>query len=286
MKKTDETNNGFIIEPTTVAKNSITTIRYVDADGRPADTEDPDGRERYWADRIGGHLRNAAEHVIEAGRDLIDAKAELGHGKFERMVVEHLRCSLRTAEMLMKIARDPVLSNPKHASLLPAAWTTLYELQKLPPFILERKFADGSITPGLQRKDVRKLITVADVEAFTGDAPRTAAAKHKATVAPLQRLRAEINAKDGEIADLEERLSSAEAGTVSVWEALDDEAGTAEHIAHLIILAAGDDEKAVAIANAILAHFAKEESDYTIEDAPVTKRPGRPKGSKNKAAAK
>ena len=41
----------------------------------------------------------------------------------------------RTAERLIKIAKHPVLTDPTHlmSSILPTAWTTLYELSKTPP---------------------------------------------------------------------------------------------------------------------------------------------------------
>jgi hypothetical protein len=38
---------------------------------------------------------------------------------------------MRTAQMLMAVARHSVLSNTAHGRLLPPSWRTLYELTKL-----------------------------------------------------------------------------------------------------------------------------------------------------------
>ena len=38
---------------------------------------------------------------------------------------------VRTAQFLMAIAEHSILSNTKHASLLPPSWMTVYELTKL-----------------------------------------------------------------------------------------------------------------------------------------------------------
>jgi hypothetical protein len=45
----------------------------------------------------------------------------------------------RTAQRLMKISEHPVLTNTTHESHLPTSWTTLYELSKASPALLEAK---------------------------------------------------------------------------------------------------------------------------------------------------
>ncbi len=47
------------------------------------------------------------------------------------MVDGELPFGARTAQMLMKVSADECLANPKHVSLLPASWGTLYALTKL-----------------------------------------------------------------------------------------------------------------------------------------------------------
>jgi hypothetical protein len=59
--------------------------------------------------------------------------------------------------MLMKIARHPALSNPKHVSVLPASWGTLHSLARFPAEDLEALIADGKITPDIERSEVDEL---------------------------------------------------------------------------------------------------------------------------------
>ncbi len=47
------------------------------------------------------------------------------------MVRDQLPFGARAAQMLMKIASTLTLANPKHASLLPPSWGTLYDLSRL-----------------------------------------------------------------------------------------------------------------------------------------------------------
>src|SRR5262245_48313886 len=81
-------------------------------------------RERY-AEAIASVCRRAG---LAAGLLLIDAKEKLPHGDFEAMIESDLPFGPRTAERLMVVARNEVLSNPTHASLLPGTWTVLHEL--------------------------------------------------------------------------------------------------------------------------------------------------------------
>src|SRR5262245_30084031 len=89
----------------------------------PIHVEEPT-RERY-AEAIISVCRKGA---LTIGMLLIDAKAKLKHGDFEGMIEDDLPFGPRTAERLMLVARNEVLSNPTRASLLPGAWTVLHEL--------------------------------------------------------------------------------------------------------------------------------------------------------------
>src|SRR5262249_15165538 len=112
-------------------------------------------RERYAAAitsvcRLGG---------LAAGRLLIDAKEKLPHGTFEAMIESDLPFGPRTAERLMVVARNDVLSNPTHASLLPGTWTVLHELalvdEKLDaPGTLEEWIETGVVHPKIKRGEV------------------------------------------------------------------------------------------------------------------------------------
>src|SRR5690606_8102365 len=64
-----------------------------------------------------------------------------------------------TAMRLMAIADCPAISNVARAQHLPASWTTLYELSRLPEADLIDAIESGRVTPELKRSDVRKLIT-------------------------------------------------------------------------------------------------------------------------------
>ena len=71
---------------------------------------------------------------------------------------DDLKMSRRMAASLMEIARHPVISNGTHASHLPPAWTTLYDLTKVPTPRLEAKIKDGTINPQMEPADVKELL--------------------------------------------------------------------------------------------------------------------------------
>ena len=110
-----------------------------------------------WRDRICAAWQASTAAIIETGRLLITAKAQLAHGDFLAMVENDLPFRPRSAQMLMAVAQDARLTNTKHVSLLPPSWGTLYELTKLPDDVFDAKLADGTINPEMQRKDVTVL---------------------------------------------------------------------------------------------------------------------------------
>jgi hypothetical protein len=111
--------------------------------------------------RIAAAWQHTVCNVIETGRLLIEAKDDIGFGGFQEMIRRaELPFGPRTAQRLMQIAEDRVLSNTTHASYLPASWMTLYELAKLPKhgLDLEVLIEEGTIHPKMERKDVRALL--------------------------------------------------------------------------------------------------------------------------------
>lgn len=96
----------------------------------------------------------AVEGFIEAGRWLIEAKDDLQHGEFEKMVQDDLQMSPRTGRRFMEIARHPVISNRTLLSDLPPAWGALYELTKVEPAVLKAAIKDGRVNPKMERKEV------------------------------------------------------------------------------------------------------------------------------------
>jgi hypothetical protein len=113
---------------------------------------------RYWAPRINAEWRKSVESVVNVGRELIAAKQACEHGEFLRLfkgnesaVSKPVPFGERTAEMLMAIAGNAVLSNPKHASVLPQSWYTLYELTRMDDEQLVAGIKAGEITPETTR---------------------------------------------------------------------------------------------------------------------------------------
>jgi Protein of unknown function (DUF3102) len=96
------------------------------------------------------------EGIIEAGRILNEAKDALQHGQWGDMVAK-LRFSSRMAQRLMKIANNPILSNPTHVSHLPPSWSTLYRLCELPDQVLEEMLADGKLHCEITREQVNEI---------------------------------------------------------------------------------------------------------------------------------
>src|SRR5690242_16827099 len=82
---------------------------------------------------IGATYGKTVEGFVEIGRLLNQAKAELAHGEFLDMVERDLPFGPRTANKLMAIGTHATVSNKTHESHLPAAWSTLYEISRLPP---------------------------------------------------------------------------------------------------------------------------------------------------------
>ncbi len=109
---------------------------------------------KQWAEKITQRYQDSVRAILDVGRYLIQAKAELEHGEFGLMIAEDLPFSRPTAFRFMAIAQNPVLSNDAHGQHLPTSWGTLYELSKVPSAVLEEALTIGQITPDFQRKDV------------------------------------------------------------------------------------------------------------------------------------
>ncbi len=107
-----------------------------------------------WAARIVACWRASLEAILEVGRLLSAAKETLPHGEFGKMIETQLPFVPRTAQMLMAIADDPNISNPKFISHLPPNWGALYELSSL--HLNEEQFESGiekgAIRPDMDRK--------------------------------------------------------------------------------------------------------------------------------------
>jgi hypothetical protein len=106
----------------------------------------------YWTETISTAWQKTAQGIFDTGTALMRANEELDPQVFQAL---RLPFGARTKQRLMRIAENGVLAT--HVSLLPPSWGTLYELTKIPADVLLVLLEDGSIHPGLERKDVVKL---------------------------------------------------------------------------------------------------------------------------------
>ena len=118
----------------------------------------------YYAAVINSEWRKSVQGVLEVGRLLIQAKEKCEHGEFLRLfkghenaVSEPVPFSERTAERLIAVASNPVISDPTHVSDLPQSWGTLYELTKLDDETLIAGIKAGEITPETTRAQAAAL---------------------------------------------------------------------------------------------------------------------------------
>jgi hypothetical protein len=81
----------------------------------------------------------------------------LKHGEWSKLVGK-LPFGLRTAQMLMEIADNAILTKAKHVSHLPASWGTLHLLTTIEDEPLEKMLTDGTINADTERKEVEKII--------------------------------------------------------------------------------------------------------------------------------
>lgn len=104
-------------------------------------------------------VRTCTGWAIVAGKRLLSAKSQFQHGDWMSMFQRgRLNFGLRTAEMLMRIAAHPTLSNRNLYSILPPAWSVLHELSKVPAALLEREIQSGKIHPELRLAEARQIV--------------------------------------------------------------------------------------------------------------------------------
>ena len=137
-----------------------------------------------WAEKISARWHKTQQGVIEVGRLLIEAKAQLGHGSFTAMIEANLPFGARTAQNLMKIAGDPRITNAKFTSLLPASWATLHEISQLDDSEFEAGINSGLIRPDMKQGEIRaanrQALKVADEARVMGLEP--AAGKYRTLI--------------------------------------------------------------------------------------------------------
>lgn len=113
-----------------------------------------------WVVRIRSNIGATVTAIIGTGETLIECKAVLSHGQYEK-AVKASGLSPGTARKLVAIAECTAFRS--HENDLPTAWTTLYELTQWTPEALEAGLGDGRITPETERalaKDGRPVKAV------------------------------------------------------------------------------------------------------------------------------
>lgn len=120
-----------------------------------------------WSDKIITALGKSVEAIIEAGRLLIEAKADLKgrKGEFERMVEMEMpfgntpQTAMRTAQYFMAIGGCGRLAKANNCSSLPSTVRTLYELTRLDDGQWEEAKSAGLLRPDVKRAEVVAIRT-------------------------------------------------------------------------------------------------------------------------------
>jgi hypothetical protein len=120
-----------------------------------------------WTERILAAVRKQVDAIIEVGRLLTEAKADLPHGEFQRMVERDLPFNPGQARVYMRVAADPRLAKRQHAAVLPPAVGTLEILRHLSDREFERGIQAGDIHPDMSRKQAQTLLKGQQLSAFT-----------------------------------------------------------------------------------------------------------------------
>jgi hypothetical protein len=139
---------------------------------------DPNQDIKAHSTKIKGSWQRAVSSIIETGQFLIDAKNALPHGRFSKLFdkeIGNLPFGKDTAQRLMKIAGNKVLSNTAYTPLLPASWMTLVILSRATDEQLEGWLADGSVHAELEQLDALALVNPVVLPAPGKDVPNESA---------------------------------------------------------------------------------------------------------------
>ena len=122
-----------------------------------------------WRTRIEAAWQKSVSSVIEVGRLVRQAKEELGVS-FNLLETE-LPFSSTVAAFLIKIAENPVLSNPIYYARLPNSYNTLYHLTSVDEQQLVKQIESGEISPNF---------TLSRAKSLRVNAPKAGTAKQSA----------------------------------------------------------------------------------------------------------
>ena len=123
----------------------------------PAPPPDPEADE--FATKVNEAVGDGVAWFLDAGRQLIQAKAALGHGRWMAMFAAgRIQIGLRTGEMLMRVAEHRALSDSQHLAKLPPSLTTLDVLAGGTVEVIEAGIHAGEIGPATTAKEARQFI--------------------------------------------------------------------------------------------------------------------------------
>ena len=111
----------------------------------------------YWANVINAKWQEQVPTIIQTGKRLEEANAELPSKEWKTLLKEDLNISKGTASKLIAISQSDTASEVSYMKLLPANWGTLYLLTFLDADTFAAAVADGRINPKMQQKDAKAL---------------------------------------------------------------------------------------------------------------------------------
>ena len=108
-----------------------------------------------WRTRIESAWQKSVQSVIEVGNLVKQAKEQLGVSY--TLLETELPFSSTVAAFLIKIAENPVLSNPTYHARLPNGYNTLYYLASVDEKQLVKQIENGEITPNFTLASAKSL---------------------------------------------------------------------------------------------------------------------------------
>jgi hypothetical protein len=108
-----------------------------------------------WKIRIESAWQKSVQSVIEVGNLVKQAKEQLGVSY--TLLESELPFSSTVAVFLIKIAENPVLSNPTYHARLPNGYNTLYYLASVDEKQLVQQIENGEITPNFTLASAKSL---------------------------------------------------------------------------------------------------------------------------------
>ena len=112
-----------------------------------------------WVIKITQQVEKSAQSLVELGQLFIDAKEDLGHGKWQDMFAPNkLRFSQRTAEKLMQVAKNTALANPPNSASLPPSLDALVTLAQMDAQSVQSGIDQGSIGPCMTIAQAKQLV--------------------------------------------------------------------------------------------------------------------------------